>query len=79
MSVAFPIVQDAKCECVCAHLAVGRCSGHDRVGLVGQRLLPLVDCVDPGRFDEVQIAVLHQRLRRRREERRLSCCRKRQN
>lgn len=37
-------------------------SGDDRVGLIGQHLLSLIDCVNPCGFYEVQIAVLHQRV-----------------
>lgn len=48
---------------VSAH-AEGR-SGDNRVGLIGQHLLSFVDGVNPRRFDKVQIAVLHQRLRQK--------------
>lgn len=38
------------------------CSGDNRVGLVGQHLLSLVDGVNPCWFDKVQVGVLHQCL-----------------
>lgn len=45
--------------CVCE---ISSRSGDHSVGLIGQHLLTFVDCVNPGGFDEVQVAVVHQRL-----------------
>lgn len=55
--------RDYEAFSVSAHTEVR--SGDDRVGLIGQHLLPFVDGVNPRRFDEVQVAVLHQRLRQK--------------
>lgn len=62
--MAFPAAPSSGWGCECGRtLHTVYSSGDDGVGLIGQHLLSCTDCINPFRFDKIQIGVLHQRLR----------------